>query len=382
MRPPIDNLTQLSTVSRQQLNVNHFGWYAVLFFGWFLFSPVIQAEELQYDVVLFSEMEGFNRLGLPSNSAVTSSALEVEFDAFMTARKGSWNGLLEAQVKLSTEEDTNTEIERLIIGRDISAGLRGWLGRFHAPYGVWNLNFNHGTYLKTSIGRPSIIDWEDSGGPLITHVTGLSMDGHLPYQDNQSFDYQMSLGLAPVYLNGRLHPLDVLKPLDEDNRLFLSSRFAYKPDALGLDEVGLFAAVTQIPFQSATIKTVNQRVLGAFAYLLQNQWEMISSLFYVSNKTHALNGSSNTDHFSNAYLQVAHELMPRWKGYGRIEVSRNTAANAYLAHFPNFVRTRQMLGLRFELKDHQAIKIQLSNSIQASADHYGQIDVEWSGVLK
>lgn len=53
-------------------------------------------------------------------------------------------------------------------------------GRTHAMLGYYNTAFHHGTWFQTTIDRPHIFEFEDSGGPLPIHNVGVSAMGKLP----------------------------------------------------------------------------------------------------------------------------------------------------------------------------------------------------------
>ena len=53
-------------------------------------------------------------------------------------------------------------------------------GRTHAMLGYYNTAFHHGTWFQTTIDRPRIFEFEDSGGPLPIHNVGVAAMGKLP----------------------------------------------------------------------------------------------------------------------------------------------------------------------------------------------------------
>ncbi|MGD0796909.1 MAG: hypothetical protein ABR910_04215 [Acidobacteriaceae bacterium] len=53
-------------------------------------------------------------------------------------------------------------------------------GRTHAMLGYYNTAFHHGTWFQTTIDRPHIFEFEDSGGPLPIHNVGVSAMGKIP----------------------------------------------------------------------------------------------------------------------------------------------------------------------------------------------------------
>lgn len=54
------------------------------------------------------------------------------------------------------------------------------VGRTHSMLGYYNTAFHHGTWFQTTIDRPHIFEFEDSGGPLPIHNVGVSAMGKLP----------------------------------------------------------------------------------------------------------------------------------------------------------------------------------------------------------
>jgi hypothetical protein len=53
-------------------------------------------------------------------------------------------------------------------------------GRTHAMLGYYNTAFHHGTWFQTTIDRPRVFEFEDSGGPLPIHNVGVSAMGRIP----------------------------------------------------------------------------------------------------------------------------------------------------------------------------------------------------------
>ena len=53
-------------------------------------------------------------------------------------------------------------------------------GRTHAMLGYYNTAFHHGTWFQTTMDRPHIFEFEDSGGPLPIHNVGVSAMGKIP----------------------------------------------------------------------------------------------------------------------------------------------------------------------------------------------------------
>ena len=53
-------------------------------------------------------------------------------------------------------------------------------GRTHAMLGYYSTAFHHGTWFQTTVDRPRIFEFEDSGGPLPIHNVGIATMGKVP----------------------------------------------------------------------------------------------------------------------------------------------------------------------------------------------------------
>ncbi len=54
------------------------------------------------------------------------------------------------------------------------------IGRSHAMLGYYNTAFHHGTWFQTTMERPRMFQFEDSGGPLPIHNIGIEVMGKIP----------------------------------------------------------------------------------------------------------------------------------------------------------------------------------------------------------
>src|ERR1041385_4701538 len=72
------------------------------------------------------------------------------------------------------------EIERIILQWTPRDYFNVAVGRYHTAIGYYSNAYHHGTWLQTAVGRPGIFDFEDNGGILPIHNTGLSVSGVIP----------------------------------------------------------------------------------------------------------------------------------------------------------------------------------------------------------
>lgn len=124
---------------------------------------------------------------------------DLDIDFFYTADIGQ--ARLLAEFFLTDEE---REFERLVVGWAAGEDTRIWLGRYHTALGEWNHKYHHGVYLQPTIYRPGIIDFEDDGGVIPTHATGLAMETTLNSASHATH-LILNVGLGPQLMPTHLH---------------------------------------------------------------------------------------------------------------------------------------------------------------------------------
>jgi hypothetical protein len=72
------------------------------------------------------------------------------------------------------------DLERAQINFTLNDYVSVNAGRTHAMLGYYNTAFHHGTWFQTTIDRPHIFEFEDSGGPLPIHNVGVAAMGKIP----------------------------------------------------------------------------------------------------------------------------------------------------------------------------------------------------------
>lgn len=268
------------------------------------------------------------------------------------------------------------EVERLQAGWRLQPETTLWLGRYHNLLGNWNTHFHHGAYFQTSISRPGIAEFEGEGGALQTHVTGALLEG-VAATGAGGLSYAVAVGAGSEISVGRgLEPVDVLRPGAGRHRLSVAARAAYRADADGMDEAGVFASHARIPSDGVALLDIEQVVGGGY---LNWEWErlrLLSAVYWVRN-TLGFPSGRNSDAFGNGYAQLEYEGWPDWTFYGRPEGTRGGGHDAYLALFPNFVRARNLGGVRYDFMRRQSLKLEIS-SVHLSGRTYRPIVLQWS----
>ena len=96
-------------------------------------------------------------------------------------------------------DGVGVDLERTLVSYAVNPWLKVSLGRFHTALGYWNDTYHHGAYLATSATRPVMERFEDSGGILPIHNTGIELRGNgLVGSGNLGYIFNIGNGRGPV----------------------------------------------------------------------------------------------------------------------------------------------------------------------------------------
>jgi len=297
-------------------------------------------------------------------------------DFFYAKDFGHQRVLIEALAE-PEDEESHLDLERLQYGWILNHETEIWIGRFHDPLGIWNTHFHHGAYLETSASRPDVIHFEDNDGILPMHISGVQINGHQG-MDNRGMHYSLGIGAGPEINNNALVPVDILDPGKGSHKLGSTIRFTYHPNDEEMStQVGGAIAYYPIPSDSITTGDIKQTVISVFGIWDINSFHNLGSIFHVKNEF----DSSADDSFTTAYIQSEFTWHPDWTAYGRIESGSDVKNDTYLSMFPRSITQRQLLGIRYELKKNQALKLEIS-SLHTNDEDFDQLHIQWSAAIQ
>lgn len=306
--------------------------------------------------------------------------LVVDADFIYSYLNGQFRFL--AEYVLSTEE---SELERLQLGWQIGKDNIGWLGRFHSPSRYWNHAYHHGQYMQTSITRPVTDQFEDDAGFIPTHISGVMFESSIKPESTAGFQFAVSVGAAPVIGDNQLVPFDLFDT-DSSNGAAADMRVAYLPSQLGDDQVGLTISRYELETRGNVqaelqgLERVEQYTIGAYIDWRWQDWRILSNVLRVINQM-SRTTFSDTDSFVAAYLQAEYSPFEKLTFFGRLEGTTNSRNSSYIALFPNSITDRQMLGIRFDYAERNALTIEFSDA-QTRSEEFGQAMFQWSTVFK
>lgn len=309
------------------------------------------------------------------SSAADNSEVIPAGSLFLTAKFGTLRFLAESFV--SSEEQ---ELERVQLGLQIGGEMVAWVGRFHNPIGYWNTTFHHGAFLQTSVSRPTIVAFEDDGGVLPMHVTGLLLQGEHQVGE-AALAYEIGLGAGPEYsADNVLEPLDLLEPSVGGHEFSSAAKLALRPDALAEDEIAAFVGYADIP-GAGSRADIEQVISGAYLLWTPGRFRVLTAGFYVNNDLRSSSmGGGGTDSFVGGYVHAEMRPAEEVTVYARLEANGGVGGDDYLELFPEVVRGRTVAGLRFELGERQAVKFEFGDTRRSGRDGE-EVLIQWSAAF-
>ena len=269
--------------------------------------------------------------------------------------------LVELVIEVGPSGEAVIDLERLQIGYTFSDALTAWGGRFHTPYGIWNTAFHHGQQIQTSLSRPRFLEFEDRGGILPSHTTGLWLTGTLP-AGGARFNYDVYAGNSPRISIDAAAPapggtLDPKAGGDTAHAASVGFRAEFAPrGALDGLKVGIHGLRANVNDDSAGRNRTRLLTYGPYVSYTNDQWEILSELYKFKNRD--LSGGTGA-HNSNAWYVQAGYNTGRVTPYVRAERVALDQTDNYFA-FQNSGRSYHAtsLGLRFDLNNSTALKFE------------------------
>jgi hypothetical protein len=255
----------------------------------------------------------------------------------------------------------STDLERLQFGYTFSDAATLWAGRFHTPYGYWNTAFHHGQQIQTAATRPRFLDFEDKGGILPAHAVGLLASGGVRAGKGK-LQYDAYLANGNRVTEGVLD----FNPFQDDNTNKLvggNLRYAFGGalEGLTLGTHGFTEQVGDDGFRTSQISNTRVNMLGAFAVLDKDNWEVISEYYRFRNKD--LSGGTGNHSSWAGFAQAGYTFGETWTPYVRLEKAALDQSDNYFAgQESGRSYKRQTLGLRYNLNALSALKVELNQT--------------------
>lgn len=302
-----------------------------------------------------------------------------EFDLFLTALL-SENATVVSETGLSANSDNQMgiDIERLYFEYRWDDSFNFDFGRFHTPLGYYNTTFHHGVFLQTAIGRPTFLQFEDSGGILPIHMVGLEVHGAIP-SGSLNLNYSVAVGNGEEFsANPNLDPVQQVLSVS-DSKAVNVSLFA-RPDWLpGLHFGGNMYFDEIKPDNSGSTNNVprnDQFIFGVNVAYNNAKWEFLNEGYLILD--HPITGQS---HYGTAfYTQLARKFglfTPYMRfNYYKILLSDTLYSLDWVGGVNAGIHFGPSLGLRYDFTTFAALKLQYDYLIDSGYNDASRFNVQ------
>jgi len=304
-------------------------------------------------------LHGFADVGVGNHNPLTPAnkgAAVGSVDFYLAPQLGEHTrGLVELNFEVGEDGGVGVDLERTQLGYQFGNTGTLWLGRFHTPYGYWNTAFHHGMQIATSLRRPRFLAFEDQGGILPAHSTGVWFTGNQRTGAGK-LGYDLYVTNAQAIDGG---VLDMRQAGNADGQVTVGGRLSFQPSSLDSLQVGVSALSGRI---EDAIDPANDTRLNVFA--LHADWdsdalEALAEVYFFRDE--ALPGGGS--HSSTAgYLQLGYRA-GRYTPYARYERTALDQADGYFAaQLSGASYHREALGLRYDIDLKSALKLELAQT--------------------
>ncbi len=267
-----------------------------------------------------------------------------QFDHFLMSNLSDRITFL-AETVFEYDQGWLIDVERLWLRYEFSDYLKVAAGKFHTGLGYWNRTYHHGALLHTSIDRPFMLFFEDEGGILPIHTTGILLQGDAIGDLNFAYELMVGNGIGS-------------SPTGENDKAKAVSVYLHARPAENLD-VGvsfyrdhIAAGTLKADEQTILNSGVGQQLIGASLNYNDNRIEVLTEYIRASNKSDDNGVEGITDAFYLILSYGLEEFRPYFK-YDYVDFSDNEpfylGADARIS----------TIGIRYDLNFITALKTEI-----------------------
>jgi hypothetical protein len=286
-------------------------------------------------------------------------------DLYLTPKLGDKVvSLAELIFETGPDGQVGTDLERFQIGYQFNDQATVWVGRFHTPYGYVNTALHHGVWLADALRRPKFANFEDKGGVMPAHTTGVWVTG-AQREGGGKFLYDFYAGNGQQIMGGIV---DMQNGGNAHGAAMAGTRLSYQftSDALDGLLVGVNGFTDKVSDDQVNVNGIPNATLvrlnmaGAYAVYDTDTWEHIIEAYSFDDKT--INGQPGTHRSHAWFAQLAYRA--HWGlPYIRYERASLDQADPYFAE-QTFGASyyRSALGVRFDINVKSSVKFEVAHT--------------------
>jgi hypothetical protein len=319
----------------------------------------------------------FGDLGYEASTKkdVTNSFFIGTLDLFLTGALTERVSVLgEVLFTPHTDNSIGVDVERLVLQYKHNDYLNFAIGRYHSSIGYYNTAFHQGAWFQTTVDRPFMYAFDDAGGFLPLQEVGATISGQIP-SGSLGINYMAEMG------NGRAHLLgsDPAQNFRDTNHgksvnFALYSRSRRIP---GL-EAGFSIYHDYLTFSDNI--NHDELISTAYAVFTNSNYEFLNEAM-LARHTKTKFGAPGEFHTPGFYTQFSRRF-GKYRPYFRYSyVNAGDAEPIYGDPADGPVvgrRNGPSFGLRYDLNDHAAFKLQYDRLAERGVPSLSQLLTQFS----
>jgi len=296
-------------------------------------------------------------------------------DLFMTGALTDRVSVL-GEVLFTPQADNSfgVDVERLLLQYKQNDYFNFGIGRYHSSIGYYNTAFHQGAWFQTTVDRPFMYAFDDQGGFLPLQEVGVTVNGQIP-SGNLGLNYVAEMG------NGRAHVLgsDPAQNFrDTNNGKSFNFAFYARPREMPGLEAGFSTYHDKLTFSD----NVNEGELISTVYVVytNSKYEFLNEGMLVRHSGSTI-GATGVFHTPGFYTQFSRRF-GKYRPYFRYSyVNAGVAEPIYGDPDDGVVvgrRNGPSFGLRYDLNDHSAFKLQYNHLAQRGEKSFNELLTQFS----
>jgi len=316
----------------------------LLVLGMILGSPPAWAQE--------TKIRGFADIDVTASDAPgTAWAFGLgQFDTFITSKLAErWSFLSEAVFEF--DNDFVVDVERLMVTYRASEQFEVSAGKHHTPFGYWNTAYHHGTLLQPTIERPLMFKFEDDGGPLPVHTTGVMAAGRNVTSLHLGYDVMIGNGIGSTPISDNDPAKSVTIALHSQITSVLRIGASYYHDRISTGTLALSG--------TALAESLRREMYGGFVAYLGPRYEVSGEYQRVTDEG-ATAGRRNSD----LYYVYGGVRLGEFTPYAEFNDLRFAVGDPY---FDSGNRRLGVVGARYDFASTTALKVEYHRTRRSGA---------------
>ena len=350
----------------------------------------IRENELRVRLGAFGDLD-YHLLG-------TSRSFPAQNDFFMgdaaLAVKGQYGSrirFLDENVIEFEGEEAKLSIDRLMVSYTVANELRFTGGRDHAAFGFWNRSHNYAAQSQITINRPFFLKFEDEGGIVPSHMTGLTADGTFEL-GGSSLKYELNLGNGEDILltggNGTAAEAKIgVNPSgDPSSGKSVVGRLVWKPSADGGLALGVASgwnrynvlATPDLAASPLVFSGLGQVILEGEVIYNDDNFDFLFEFYDFDDQIAGMPVQGSMDNMA-FYAQVDYRIAENVLPYARIESLKVDGTDPFFRALLQNNKALYLAGLRFELVPKiSCLKLEGSLTRESDSQDAIQVATQWA----